>query len=163
MAIDPYIAFVSNVFEEDSERDNNNGDDESTSNAYNSPPPMLSDLMKNQLDREMEETIPTSGDKLTEELASLMHIDFYRVSASTGMGIQSMFEMVCKNLIQLFPERLVEVVSSTTSSFKNEQGKSSQEKMHGSAGKESSRSKSEQKRRNWCCFCIPRKPVLPCE
>ena len=162
MTIDPYIALVSNVFEEENERDHL-GNDEAASVFRNSPPPMLSDLANMQRKREMKETIPTSGDKLTEELASLMQIDFYRVSASTGMGIQSMFEMVCKNLIQLFPDRLGEGVSTSTSSVKSESGKPSQEKLHGLAGKESSKSKPKQRRKIWCCFCVPRKPVLPYE
>ena len=162
MIIDPYIAFVSNVFEEESERDNIDNS-ESASTFRSSPPPMLSDLANMQRSREMKETVPTSGDKLTEELASMMQIDFYRVSASTGMGIQSMFEMVCKNLIQLLPDRLLEGTSTTPSSVKCESGKPSQEKLHGLAGKNSSKSKPEQKRRTWCCFCIPRKPVLPYE
>lgn len=151
LAIDPYIALVSNVFDEEDNIESS-GRLDVVSPMYNSPPPMLSEMGMRQLEEVIEETAPTAGDKLTEELAAAMHIDFYRVSAFTGMGIQAMFERISRRLVTIAQTQSSEKELRRTTMDKSDfENASKKDTLADNSPRERT-----VKKQYWC-FCIPRK------
>ncbi len=100
--LDPYIALVSNSFEEgEMECVNNNGLSSGAVSPMNtSPAPMLSELGKKQVEEVFHETGLSSGEKVTQEIASAMHVDFFQVSAYSGRGITRMFERIARQQLR---------------------------------------------------------------
>ena len=151
LAIDPYIALVSNVFDGDDDVESS-GRPEVALPMYNSPPPMLSEMGMRQLEEVIEETVPTAGDKLTEELAAAMHIDFYRVSAFTGMGIQAMFERISRRLVTIAQAQSSEKELRRTTMDKSDfENASKKDSLADNSPREQT-----MKKQYWC-FCIPQK------
>ena len=99
--LDPYIALVSNSFEEGEVECVNNGLSSGALSPMNtSPAPMLSELGKKQVEEVFQETCLTSGEKVTQEIATAMHVDFYQVSAYSGRGITAMFQRIARQQLR---------------------------------------------------------------
>lgn len=65
-----------------------------------SPAPMLSELGKKQVEEVFNETDMSSGERVTQEIASAMHVDFFQVSAYSGRGITAMFERIARRILR---------------------------------------------------------------
>ena len=80
---------------------NNNGLSSGAVSPMNtSPAPMLSELGKKQVEEVFHETGLSSGEKVTQEIASAMHVDFFQVSAYSGRGITAMFERIARQQLR---------------------------------------------------------------
>ena len=128
----PYIAIVSNSFEENAEEWMVQGKSPSQSPLSHSPAPFLSEMGTKKLEAVLSDSM-TKGEQTTEEVAAAMHVDFFRVSANSGAGIVSMFDHITRKLLSITPPQ--------------------------SPPPPSPPPKQPPPQRYWC-FCIPRKPRL---
>ena len=101
-SLGPYIAIVSNSFEENTEELLVQGKSPSHSPSSHSPAPFLSELGTKRLEAVLSDSM-TKGEKTTEEVAAVMHVDFFRVSANSGAGISSMFDHIARKLLSVAP------------------------------------------------------------
>lgn len=130
-SVDPYIAIVSNSFEENAEELMVQGKSPSHSPLSHSPAPFLSEMGTKKLEAVLSDSM-TKGEQTTEEMAAAMHFDFFRVSANSGAGIASMFDHVARKLLSTAPPKSPPPPPPPP---------------------------KQPPQRYWC-FCIPRKPHL---
>ena len=130
--VGPYIAIVSNSFEENAEELMIQGKSPSHSPLSHSPAPFLSELGTKRLEAVLSDSM-TKSEETTEEVAAAMHVDFFRVSANSGAGITSMFDYIARKLLSAAPPQVTPPPPPPP---------------------------KQPPPQRYFCFCIPRKPRL---
>ena len=130
LSLGPYIAIVSNSFEENTEELLVQEKSSSLSPPSHSPAPFLSELGTKKLEAVLSDSM-TKGEKTTEEVAAAMHVDFFRVSANSGAGITSMFDHIARKLLSIAPPQITPHPPPPPP--------------------------KQPPPQRYCCFCIPRK------